>query len=147
MQTDAQVKGQLACAKHIVRSEGARGLFKGTLITYARDVPSFATYFLVYDFFRQKLKAWGLFGTVMSGSLAGIAGWTIAIPLDVIKTRHQSDPVSKSAITNALQLYKLVGFRGFFLGSGPILLRAGPANAAAFLGYEVAIKVISYLGI
>ena len=30
------------------------GLFKGTLITYARDMPSFATYFLVYEVLQNK---------------------------------------------------------------------------------------------
>ena len=68
----------------------------------------------------------------------------IAIPADVIKSRHQASENSKSALKTTLQLFKSQGIRGFFLGAGPILLRAGPANAAAFLGYEAALKSIAY---
>ena len=58
-------------------------------------------------------------------SKLGIAGWTVAIPSDVVKSNHQCDPNSKSAISAAMKLFKLQGVRGFFLGAGPILLRAG----------------------
>lgn len=144
MQTDHNVQGQWSCFKQIVANEGPRGLFKGTLITYARDMPSFATYFLVYDFLRQQHNA-SVLGTMVSGALAGIAGWMVAIPADVVKNRHQACDQSKSAFSNALHLLKTCGVRGFFLGAGPILLRAGPANAAAFLGYEAAIKFVAYV--
>ena len=151
--------GQWDCFKNIIKNEGFKGLFKGTLVTYARDMPSFATYFLVYESLQQnifekskevseeeesKIVERNIFGTIMSGALAGIAGWTVAIPADVIKNRHQVNSGSKSAIQNAKDLFKIKGFRGFFLGAGPILLRAGPANAAAFLGYESAISCLAY---
>ena len=74
-----------------------------------------------------------------------ISGWMVAIPADVIKNRHQACEKSKSAIKTTVQLFKSQGIRGFFLGAGPILLRAGPANAAAFLGYEAALKSIAYI--
>lgn len=77
--------------------------------------------------------------------MAGIAGWSVAIPADVIKNRHQACQNSKSALSNASNLLKTHGIRGFYLGAGPILLRAGPANAAAFLGYEAAIEIITYI--
>merc|ERR1711997_368549 len=147
MQTDPKVQGQWSCFKQIMRTEGPRGVFKGTLITYARDMPSFATYFLVYDFLRQNISSQesSILRTILSGALAGIAGWMVAIPADVVKNRHQASDQSKSAFTSALHLLKTCGVRGFFLGAGPILLRAGPASAAAFLGYEAAIKFVAYV--
>jgi len=149
MQTNSKVQGQWACFKNILFTEGIRGVFKGTLVTFARDMPSFATYFVVYDLMRHKFKEsridLGPVGiTIVSGATAGIAGWMIAMPADVIKSRHQASENSKSALTTAVQLFKSQGIRGFFLGAGPILLRAGPANAAAFLGYEAALKSIAY---
>lgn len=33
-------------------------------------------------------------------------------------------------------------FRGF----GPVMARAFPANAACFLGYEMALKILDYIG-
>ncbi len=145
MQTSSQVQGQIACLRLIVTSEGLRGLFKGTMVTFARDMPSFATYFAVYDWLKCSFNETNhnILGTICAGALAGIAGWTVAIPADVIKSRHQVNAGSKSAIANARDLFKSRGLRGFYLGAGPILLRAGPANAAAFLGYEAAIKCIA----
>ena len=153
MQTNSEIGGQLACAKQIIQKEGFKGLFKGTLITYARDMPSFATYFFVYEYLQDKVfsdssQGRTSIGTITSGALAGklntyivflriirfankttsklgIAGWTVAIPSDVVKSNHQCDPNSKSAISAAMKLFKLQGVRGFFLGAGPILLRAG----------------------
>ena len=56
-----------------------RCVFKGTLVTFARDMPSFATYFVVYDLMRHKFKEsridLGPVGiTIVSGATAGIAG-------------------------------------------------------------------------
>ena len=149
LQTNSQIPGQMACLKHIIAQEGFRGVFKGTLVTYARDMPSFSTYFLVYELLRHKVfmdenGSMSTSGTLVSGALAGIAGWAVAIPADVIKNRHQACSQSKSAFQNATALFKSRGIRGFYLGAGPILLRAGPANAAAFLGYELSLKAISY---
>lgn len=156
MQTDPKVPGQLACFKKILYNEGFKGLFKGTLITYARDMPSFATYFLVYEVLKNKFcnkdvdlakssTSYSKFiGTATAGAAAGIAGWAVAIPTDVVKNRHQANTLSTSAFQNAKDLFQQRGPRGFFLGAGPILLRAAPANAAAFLGYEAAISFLAY---
>ena len=79
MQTNSIVQGQWACFKNILFTEGIRGVFKGTLVTFARDMPSFATYFVVYDIMRHKFKEsridLGPVGiTIVSGATAGIAG-------------------------------------------------------------------------
>ena len=149
LQTDTKINGQVACLKHIIAQEGVQGVFKGTLVTFARDMPSFSTYFLVYEMLRYKFftdtnGVTSTSGTLISGALAGIAGWAVAIPADVIKNRHQACSQSKSAFQNAVSLFRSQGLKGFYLGAGPILLRAGPANAAAFLGYELSLKAISY---
>jgi len=47
-------------------------------------------------------------------------------------------------MATTVQLLKSQGSRVFFSGAGPIMLKAGPANAAAFLGYEAALKSIAY---
>jgi hypothetical protein len=61
-------------------------VFKGTLVTFARDMPSFATYFVVYDIMRHKFKEsridLGPVGiTIVSGATAGIAGKKINITM------------------------------------------------------------------
>ena len=41
------------------------------------------------------------------------------------------------------QLLSAEGPRGFLRGAVPILARAFPANAAAFLGYEIALSALA----
>ena len=68
MQTDVKVPGQWACFKQILRQEGVKGVFKGTLVTFSRDMPSFATYFLVYDILKHKFSSdQSILSTIISG--------------------------------------------------------------------------------
>jgi solute carrier family 25 carnitine/acylcarnitine transporter 20/29 len=79
--------------------------------------------------------------------MAGIAMWTIAIPPDVIKSRLQSAP--RGTYTGSLDVLRKTlahdGASALFKGLGPALLRAFPANAATFLGYEVSLKIMNML--
>ena len=131
---------------------------RGTSLTYARDVPSFSTYFLTYEVVRSLLSKHRnpatdknpysrVFGndiwiTLIAGSCAGLTGWAVAIPFDVIKNRHQA-VFSGSIYSTIVDLWRTEKVSGFYRGAGPILTRAIPANAAAFLGYETAISVIT----
>ena len=135
--------------------------FRGTLLTYARDIPSFATYFLTYEVVRtflksqtsseetkttSKLRILGddIWITLVAGSCAGLSGWAIAIPFDVVKSRHQVT-FSGSVYSTVTQLWRQEKLYGFYRGAIPILIRAVPANAAAFLGYETAVSVITHI--
>ena len=135
--------------------------FRGTLLTYARDIPSFATYFLTYEYVRSFLSSHqnshetngknyspilgnDIWITLTAGSCAGLTGWAVAIPFDVVKNRHQA-VCSGSVYSTIMDLWKQEMFSGFYRGAIPILVRAVPANAAAFLGYETSISVITQL--
>ncbi len=79
-----------------------RGLYKGTLLTYSRDLPSFATYFFAYERLRHWTGAAALeeaespdynswaWRTAVAGGVAGVCGWAVAIPMDTAKNRHQA---------------------------------------------------------
>ena len=73
---------------------------------------------------------------IISGGCAGIAAWLPCYPQDVLKSRMQSSPVKISLLDAAACLFKESGVRGFFKGFTPTMIRAFPANAATFLGYE-----------
>ena len=68
------------------------GLFKGTLITYARDMPSFATYFLVYEVLKNKFcnkdvdlaKSSTSYSKFIGTATAGAAGTCLKWFLDSI---------------------------------------------------------------
>ncbi len=105
--------------------------------------------------------------TVVAGGTAGIFNWIVALPIDVGKSRFQTAPEGK--YKNLMEVYaELIrkdGIRAFYKGFTPVIIRylyfslfnfhfiinfsffhrAFPANAACFLGYEVAIKAINYV--
>ena len=85
--------------------------------------------------------------TLLAGGLAGVANWMIALPLDVVKTAWQVSPDHGPERPTgpwdvACRLHRQHGYRAFFRGLGPALLRAFPANAACLLGVETARRVL-----
>lgn len=68
------------------------------------------------------------------------------MPPDVIKSRLQSAPTGKYP-GGGMQVFKELmakeGVAGLFKGLGPAMIRAFPANAACFMGYEVAMKYMN----
>lgn len=78
---------------------------------------------------------------IISGGFAGIAAWLPCYPQDVIKSRMQSNPVKMTLTETVKCLFRESGFRGFFKGLTPTMIRAFPANAATFLGYEFVMKL------
>jgi solute carrier family 25 carnitine/acylcarnitine transporter 20/29 len=81
--------------------------------------------------------------TMVAGGLAGLAGWTVAIPMDTAKSRHQALLPASRSVDTLRNLFAAEGLRGFYRGAAPILLSAVPANAAAFLGYETALRIMA----
>lgn len=140
--------GQIECMRRIVDRHGVAGLYKGVSLTYMRDIPSFCTYFLVYEVLRRKLMKRNpqeshVFSTLVAGGVAGLSGWAVAIPMDVVKNRHQAKLGPSSSVQTVASLFRSEGIRGFYRGGAVTLVRSVPANAATFLGYETALRVLS----
>jgi solute carrier family 25 carnitine/acylcarnitine transporter 20/29 len=72
--------------------------------------------------------------------MAGICNWLVAIPMDVVKSRLQAAPEGTytGAVDVLKKLLKSEGPVALYKGCVPILPRSFPANAACFMGYEVA---------
>lgn len=144
-----QLKGQVDCYAYIYRTEGIKGLFRGASLTLGRDIPSFCTFFLVYETLRSRVReSYGEVGPVATasiGGLAGMAGWAVAIPLDSLKNRHQVCLGQRSVLHTVKTVLNEGGLRQLYRGGVLILVRAFPANAAAFLGYEWTIQLLDLL--
>ena len=82
---------------------------------------------------------------LITGGMAGIFNWAIAIPQDVLKSRYQTAPEGLySGIRDVFwQLMKEEGPKGLYRGWLPVMMRAFPANACCFLGYEGAMSLMS----
>ncbi|KAL8038310.1 hypothetical protein ABFX02_11G098600 [Erythranthe guttata] len=148
--TAAAVKygGPMDVARHVLRSEGgARGLFKGLMPTFAREVPGNAAMFGVYEAFKQYLaggqdtSTLGRGSLIMAGGLAGASFWVSVYPTDVVKSVLQVDDFKNPKYSGSIDAFRKIlkseGVKGLYKGFGPAMCRSVPANAACFLAYEV----------
>jgi len=72
-----------------------------------------------------------------AGAIAGGVGSLLSNPMDVIKTRIQTNPGLYSGIYEcAKTTLEKEGVRAFMRGSKPRLLHKIPANGVFFLSYE-----------
>lgn len=147
--------GPVDCAKQIYREGGIRSIYKGTAATLLRDLPASGMYFTVYEFVKDQLTPAGSKKSDLSplrllfaGGVAGMANWAVAIPPDVLKSRLQTAPEGKypNGIRSVFkELMANEGILALYKGVAPVMLRAFPANAACFYGYEVAMKSFAWL--
>ncbi|PVU94092.1 hypothetical protein BB561_002786 [Smittium simulii] len=150
----ATYSGPMDAAKGILRTSGIKGLYRGTFATLLRDVPGSVAYFGAYELVKKALSPSGPknepqplnpLAVVVAGGFAGMANWMVAIPPDVLKTRLQTAPEGKySGLRQVfVDLVRTEGYSALFKGLGPAMIRAFPANAAAFLGVELAVNALN----
>ncbi|XP_062316447.1 mitochondrial carnitine/acylcarnitine carrier protein isoform X1 [Osmerus eperlanus] len=146
--------GPLDCAVSLYRQQGIRSVYKGTVLTLLRDVPSNGLYFLTYEYLKNLLTAEGESVSQLStprillaGGVAGILNWVIALPPDVLKSNFQTaaDGRYRGLVDVLRELLKEEGPRALYKGFNAVFLRAFPANAACFLGFEFALKGLNWL--
>ena len=82
----------------------------------------------------------GLLETALIGGVSGVVGWGVEIPADNIKNRHQACLGRKTLQQTLSAILADGGLRQLYRGSGVILVRAFPANAATFIAYEWTIR-------
>ncbi|KAK6458863.1 mitochondrial carnitine carrier [Scheffersomyces xylosifermentans] len=128
--------------KEMYKTGGIRSIFKGSAATLARDGPGSALYFATYEYLKERLSTPGesmsLFAISTAGGFAGVSMWLGVFPIDTIKSTQQSSNVSVSILQTTKNIYAKGGVKAFFPGVGPALARSFPANAATFVGVELA---------
>ena len=79
-------KSDWDCFIQTLKTEGLTGINKGMVITILREVPGymglFASYEMLKSFFMRHNKdgKFSTFGTMVSGSIAGVISWTCSYP-------------------------------------------------------------------
>ncbi|KAL3423987.1 hypothetical protein PVAG01_05734 [Phlyctema vagabunda] len=139
--------GGVDVVRQLYKEGGIRSVFRGSAATLARDGPGSAAYFATYEIIKRKLTPEGgelsLLAVMAAGGAAGVAMWIPVFPIDTVKSRLQTME-GKPTVSGVVKgLYKNGGFKAFFPGFGPALARAVPANAATFLGVELAHKFMN----
>ncbi|KAL3740070.1 hypothetical protein ACJRO7_021361 [Eucalyptus globulus] len=155
----SRYSGPLDCAIKTVKAEGVTGIFRGGFTTLLRELIGNAFFFSTYEYVRhymhlqlhrnsdssrhRHLVDIGI--GIVTGGLGGVAFWSAVLPLDVAKTIIQTAP-DRDAPRNPFRvlssIYERAGLRGCYAGFGPTLVRAFPANAAAIVTWELAMKVL-----
>jgi solute carrier family 25 carnitine/acylcarnitine transporter 20/29 len=141
--------GGVDVVRQLYKEGGIRSVFRGSVATLARDGPGSAAYFATYEYIKRRLtpvdpltgKPSGnlsLLAVTGAGAAAGVAMWIPVFPVDTVKSRLQTME-GKPTVSGIISgLYKNGGVKAFFPGFGPAIARAVPANAATFLGVELA---------
>eukprot|EP00049_Salpingoeca_infusionum_P018874 m.359142 g.359142 ORF g.359142 m.359142 type:complete len:298 (+) comp18437_c0_seq1:306-1199(+) len=143
--------GAMHVLKEKFREGGLRAANRGWLVTLGRDSVASAFYFASYEYLKAKFTPEGesgpsVMGTLTAGGVAGMLNWGAALPIDVIKSQYQTNTNFKSYTEVVRSVYRAQGMKGFYSGMLPVMVRAFPANAAAFFGMEFAMKTLTKLG-
>jgi hypothetical protein len=160
-------KGLLDAAVTIVRTEGPSTLFYGYKATLTRDLPFSAFQFTFYEKFRQwafKLtssesidsfhktegRSLPLYAELLTGAAAGGLAGTLTTPLDVVKTRMQTQNgtsgviLKSSSIFSSLKtIYVNQGIGGLFSGVAPRFVWTSVQSSIMLLLYQVFLKTLS----
>ena len=145
--------GGLDVVRQLYKEGGIRSVFRGSAMTLARDGPGSAAYFATYEWVKRSLTPTGpdgkpsgelsLTAVMTAGGAAGVAMWIPVFPVDTVKSRLQGAEGRPTIGGTIGGIYRSGGFKAFFPGLGPALARAVPANAATFLGVELAHKALN----
>lgn len=152
-----QLKGNLGpldIIKKIYTNNGVSGLMRGLVPTAIREGHGMGMYFLTFEYLvkrdmlqnkieRKDIPGWRL---CLYGASAGYGMWFSVYPIDVIKSRLQTDSLTNPEYKNMrdciAKVYKSNGVGGFFKGFAPTILRAAPANAATFYAFELTMRLL-----
>lgn len=105
-----------------------------------RDIPYAIVSLLTYEHLREnwvkKRQNPTIFHDMIAGAVAGGLGSYLTNPMDVIKTRLQTNMDYLGVCDCAMRIWKEEGYVGFLKGSKPRLMHKIPANGLFFVGYE-----------
>lgn len=145
--------GGVDVVKQLYKEGGIRSVFRGSAMTLARDGPGSAAYFAVYEYVKRSLSPKDADGNatgelslpavMTAGACAGVAMWIPVFPIDTIKSRIQTAEGRPTISGVVSKVYRSGGVKAFFPGFGPAIARAIPANAATFVGVELAHKAMN----
>lgn len=148
-----KTRGILGTLRQVIGMEGFRGLWSGYGVTLLRDAPFAAIYFTSYETMKTlQQKAIDKFTPLdhsrakslqhlVAGACAGAIASAFTIPIDVVKTRLQTQGklghVKYHGIIDAFKtIYREEGLAAFRKGLGPRLTYIMPAAALTFTFYE-----------
>jgi len=147
--------GFFGMGSNIVKTEGVKGIYAGVTPAVSRHIPYTGFRAVGYEYIRAlfcgdrpKDKA-PLLAKMAAGMSAGGIGQAIAVPLDLIKVRMQSDgrlvaagKLEKTRYTGLFNAFSTIksaeGMAGFYVGCWPAIQRAALVNLGELTTYDTA---------
>jgi solute carrier family 25, member 39/40 len=135
----------------ISRSEGIRSLWSGLGPTLILSIPTTVLYFVSYEQLRVRLKEFHmerikatpdnyelpLWIPLISGMSARIFAVTVVNPLELIRTKMQSERMSYREVGKAFsRMIQQYGTSGLFKGLLPTIMRDTPFSSIYWTSYE-----------
>ncbi|XP_076009773.1 mitochondrial glutathione transporter SLC25A40 [Genypterus blacodes] len=136
-----QFTGTLDAFVQIVRREGVMSLWSGLPPTLVMAVPATVIYFTCYDQLCTALRArmgdHAQEAPLLAGATARVGAATVISPLELIRTKMQSQKLTYRELTDCIRsAVDMGGWRSLWRGLGPTLLRDVPFSAMYWYNYE-----------
>lgn len=142
-------KGPIDCIRRLVIS---RDLYNGLAATMVQR-SWFSVFWLTYAVTTDQLST----STLSAGSKSFLAGgtaatvyWLFAMPADIIKQRILTDSLTQPKYSSwwdcAKNIYLRDGYRGYYRGFAPCILRSFPTNASAVFVFDTTMRFMGSYG-
>lgn len=133
--------GTLDAFVKIIRREGIKSLWSGLPPTLVMAVPATVIYFTCYDqlcaVLRVKMGDWATEAPLLAGAIARVGSATVISPLELIRTKMQSQKLTYRELTDCIRsAVEAEGRLSMWRGLGPTLLRDVPFSAMYWYNYE-----------
>ncbi|CAL1277181.1 unnamed protein product [Larinioides sclopetarius] len=140
----SHLTGTLDAFVKITRAEGVASLWSGLPPTLLMAVPGTVVYYTMYDQIRYYMRKHHapsyqpMWVPVVAGAAARVLACTVVSPLELIRTKMQSQKLSYLMIGDSIK--KQVSSQGLlslYQGLGPTILRDVPFSAVYWFNYEL----------
>ena len=127
----------------IIKNEGIQSLWSGLPPTLVMALPATMIYFTLYDQLRLNINSYRKYDTqplwvpVAAGGAARMIAATAISPLELVRTKMQSQKLSYNQMGQAIKnSVKQSGILSLWRGLGPTILRDVPFSCIYWLNYE-----------
>ncbi|KAG8505595.1 Solute carrier family 25 member 33 [Galemys pyrenaicus] len=161
MQLERKVRGSeqmntLQCARHVYRTEGVRGFYRGLTASYA-GISETIICFAIYESLKKYLKeaplasstngteknSTNFFGLMAAAAISKGCASCIAYPHEVIRTRLREEGTKyKSFVQTARLVFREEGYLAFYRGLFAQLIRQIPNTAIVLSTYELIVYLL-----
>ncbi|PVF97313.1 mitochondrial carrier [Serendipita vermifera] len=146
------IKTRLQSSQGFLKAGGFKGVYKGIGSVALGSAPGAAVFFTTYDTLKKNIKVapgWEPVSHIISASCGEVAACLVRVPTEVIKSRTQTSSYGPltSSLASARITLQTQGWRGFYRGFGPTIMREIPFTSIQFPLYEfLKVKAADALG-